>query len=295
MSLVDFITEVFVWVDDALRRHFPRGVRARGPAPVLSDSEVITLELVGEWLRLDADAQIFRHFRAYHRALFPGLARVHRTTFARQAANLWRVKQELQRRLVAGLAGPREPWLVDSFTLPVCRAARSTFCARFAGLARYGYDHAARQTYYGFRLHFRTSRDGLILAVELAPANEHDAALVRELAPPPGSVGVGDRNYWSPPVRQDLLARGVVLLAPFSSKKHDPDPRRSRRLARVRKRIETVLAQWTERFSGKRTWARDLWHLGHRIIRKVFSHTLGTWLCRKNGLLPLQFSRLLDA
>src|SRR4051794_25490406 len=101
MSLVDFITEVFVWVDDTLRACFPRGVRSHGPAPLLADSEVITLELVGEWLRLDADARIFWHFRAHHADLFPALARVHRTTFVRQAANLWRVKQELQRRLVA--------------------------------------------------------------------------------------------------------------------------------------------------------------------------------------------------
>src|SRR4051794_12973218 len=143
MSLVDFITEVFVWVDDALRAAFPEGVRSRGPAPPLPASEVITLELVGEWLHLDADARIFRHFRAYHRELFPGLARVHRTTFARQAANLWRVKQELQRRLITGLTGPREPWLVDSITLPVCRFPPATFCARFAGLAHYGYDPVA--------------------------------------------------------------------------------------------------------------------------------------------------------
>jgi len=294
MSLVDFITEVFVWVDDALRACFPEGVRSRGPSPLLSDSEVITLELVGEWLRLDADAHIFWYFRGHHAELFPTLARVHRTTFVRQAANLWRIKQELQRRLVASLTDAREPWLVDSITLPVCRFARATFCERFRGLARYGHDHTIRQTYYGFRLHFRTSRDGVILAVEVAAANEPDAALVIELAPPPGSVGVGDRNYWSPATRQELQEQGVVLLAPFSSKKRDPDPRRSRRLARVRKRIETFLAQWAERFQGKRTWARDLWHLGHRVIRKVISHTLGVWLCCKNGLPPLQFNGLLD-
>lgn len=293
MSLSDLITEVFVWVDDCLQSLLVDPLRSRGPLPTLADSEVITLELVGEWLGLDTDVQLFGHFRQYHADLFPLLGAVDRSTFARQAANLWQVKQQLHRQLVIRLTDPKEPWLVDSITLPVCRFARATFCQRFRGQAGYGHDQTLRQTFYGFRLHFRSSRDGIILAFELAAANEADTALVEELLPPPGSVGVGDRNYWSPALQQALAARDIRLLAPFRTKKHDPNPDHSRQLSRVRWTIETMLSQWTERFQGKRTWARDLWHLCHRVIRKVLSHTIAVWLCRRHGLPTLQFSQLL--
>ena len=73
-------------------------LRQRGPQPKLADSEVITIELVGAFWKLGTDRDLFRHFRRYHTAEFPALAQVDRTTFARQAANLWRVKQLIQQR-----------------------------------------------------------------------------------------------------------------------------------------------------------------------------------------------------
>src|SRR4051812_19681923 len=60
-------------------------LRRRGPGPALADSEVITSEVGGESRGLDKDRG---HFRRDHAAEFPALALVHRTTFARQAANL---------------------------------------------------------------------------------------------------------------------------------------------------------------------------------------------------------------
>jgi hypothetical protein len=69
-----------------------RRVLLRGPQPKLADSEVITIELVGEFWKLGTDCDLFRHFRRYHTAAFPALASVDRTTFTRQAANLWHVK-----------------------------------------------------------------------------------------------------------------------------------------------------------------------------------------------------------
>ena len=71
------------------------------------------MELVGEFLGLDQDQAIFDHFRRYHRAEFPKLAEVDRTTFARQAANLWRVKQLLQQRLSRRLVGKDAPWITE--------------------------------------------------------------------------------------------------------------------------------------------------------------------------------------
>jgi hypothetical protein len=289
---VDLITLVYCAVDDLLRDLAPPRLRRRGPAPALSDAEVIAIELAGEFLGLDADKHLWRHFRWYHRAEFPRLARTDRTTFARQAASLWRVEQLLHRRLAERLTAGDPLWLVDSLPVPACQFARATFCARFGGSAAYGYDHLVKRTFYGFRLHLRTSRDGVILAAALAPANVPDAAMVGDLDPPPGTAGVGDRAYWAPGRRAELAARGVVLLAPYYQKSRDPDPARSARLASIRYRIETVGGQLAGRYQVKRTWAKDLWHLCHRVIRKVLSHTVMALLCLRAGHRPLHFDAL---
>jgi hypothetical protein len=292
MTPQELLLEVFCLVDDELKALNLGRLRRRGPPPAPSDSEVIAIELAGEFWGLDADKALFRHFRSYHRREFPALARVHRTTFARQAAALWRVKQELQRRLAGRLAAGDPVWLVDSMPVPACQFARATFCRRFRWEADYGYDHLAKRTFYGFRLHLRTTREGVILAWRLAPARAADAAVVPELEPPPGTTGVGDRAYWSPAVRAELAAAGVTLLAPYYHKSRDPDRRRSARLASIRYRVETVGGQLAGRYSVKRTWAKDLWHLLHRVGRKVLSHTVGVLLNVRAGRRPLRLDAL---
>jgi Transposase DDE domain len=295
MSPQDLLLLVCCLVDDELKALNLGAVRQRGPDPELADSEVITTELVGEHLGLDRDARLFWHFRQYHARAFPALTHVHRTTFVRQAANLWRIRQRLQRRLAGRLAGATADWLVDSMPLPVCRFGRGGYCKGFRGQAAFGYDPVQKQAYYGFRLHLRSSRAGVILAYELAPANAADTAVLPELAPPPGTTGIGDRNYWSPPLTAAWATAGVRLLAPYQSKKRDPDPARSRRLSRPRWRVETVNGQLAGRYAAKRLRARDLWHLCHRVIRKVLSHTVAIWLNVTAGLPPLRFADLVAA
>ena len=292
MTPHDFLLHVFCLVDDELRALRPGRLRARGPAPALADSEVIAIELAGEFWGLDRDRALFRHFRAHHRAEFPALARVHRTTFARQAANVWHLKQCLQERLARRLAAGDAVWLVDSLPIDACQFARATYCARFAGQADYGYCHLRKRTFYGFRLHLRCSRDGVILGFQLAPARAGEKAVLPELGLPAGSIGIGDRNYWSPELRDRLAAAGVTLLAPYYQKRRDPDPARSARLSGVRYRVETVNGQLAERYNLKRTWARDLWHLCHRLIRKILSHTVAILLSVRAGHQPLQFDAL---
>lgn len=85
---------------------------------------------------------------------------------------------------------------------------------------------------------------------------------------------LGDRGYFDPALNVQLQAGGVKLLTPYLHKSRDPDPERSSRLSRIRYRLETMNGQLAERHHVKRTWARDLWHLCHRIVRKILSHTV---------------------
>ena len=46
----EVIINVFYLIDDSFQQLFSTPLRIRGYEPTLSDSEVITLEIVGEWL-----------------------------------------------------------------------------------------------------------------------------------------------------------------------------------------------------------------------------------------------------
>lgn len=127
MDLDTFIIAVFCWIDQALP-HVTGGqrLRQRGPEPVLYDSEVLTMEVVGTYL---------------------GLRQVHRTTVVRQAANLWQVKERLWQHLLAVVPHDPQCAILDSLPLHVCQLARAPRCRRFRGEAAYGKDHVIKQTY----------------------------------------------------------------------------------------------------------------------------------------------------
>lgn len=290
MDLSTFITAVFCLVDDQLKE---RRIRQRGPAPKLSDSEVLTIEIIGEFLGLDTDEAIFGYFRRHYGEWFPALGEVHRTTFSRQAANLWKVKEDLWQKLLADT--PHDPTfaLADSFPLPACLFARAYRCKRFRGEAAFGNDTLLKQTFYGFRVHMRVCWPGVITHLSVAPANAHELCVLPEIAEGTSGLLVGDRNYHSPKTKEKLAGMGIKLLAPYSSKKRDPNPKRSAFLSRLRYRIDTVFSQLTERYSIKRVWAKDLWHLTSRVLRKVLSHTVAFLLNHRLGNQPLQLSKLL--
>lgn len=293
MNLDDFIIAVFCVVDEAIPRALDgQRLRQRGPQPVLADSEVITMEVVGEYLGLEQDSALFAYFRRHYAHFFPALRTLHRTTFVRQAANLWRLKERLWQEVVARV--PHDPTfaIIDSFPLPACQFARAYRCRRFRGEAAFGKDTLVRQTFYGLRVHVRLDWPGVITRFCLAPANVHELAVVPALAEQTTGTLVGDRNYWSPSTTAEGQRQGVELLAPYRSAKRDPHPRWSARLSRVRYRIDTVFGQLVDRCAVKRVWARDRWHLCSRLLRKVLMHTLAILFNVDLGNPPLRLAQV---
>jgi hypothetical protein len=284
---------MFCLIDDHLSAYLGSlRLRQRGPQPKLADSEVLTIELVGEYLGLGQDQAIFAYFRRHFAHFFPALAAVHRTTFTRQAANLWKVKEALWQQLLAHTYANPEFALLDSFPVPVCRFARAPQCKGFRGQASYGRDHSIRQTFYGFRLHVQVAWPGVITRLALAPAEVSDQAMTEALLEETSGYVLGDRNYWNPEMRERLRETGVELLAPFRQRSRDREPERSHWIHSWRRRIETVFSQLTERFQIKRVWARDEWHLANRILRKVLAHTAAFVINRQAGHRPLRLAEL---
>ncbi|SRR6266487_694204 len=266
-------------------------LRARGPVPKLSDSEVITMEVVGSYLGLSQEKELFNYFQRHYTHFFPVLNSLHRTTFVRQAANLWAMKERLWCWLRDEVISYDPSMsIVDGVPVPVCRFARAPWCIRFRGEASYGKDHADRQTFYGFRLHAQLSWPGLITRVFLAPANESDGEIVPLLLQGTRGVVLGDRNYWLPDLQTFLRSKGILLQAPFR-KAHSPQAAvyQSPVLGRVRYLIDTVFGQLTDRCQMKRTWARDLWHLRNRLLQCILMYTVCFFFNQqlRNSLSPI--------
>ena len=298
MDRDDFIIQVYCQVCDhssqVLARH---PLRQRGFGPSFTDEEVMTLEICGEYFGFDQEEALSAYFADHYRHFFPNLPS--RTTFVRQAANLWQVKRLLQQRLteVSGQAADAIQ-AIDTLPLPVCTYTRSSRDRCFKPEADYGHGAAKKLDYYGFKLGLRISRAGMIIQAPLLPARPHDSQLLPDLIA--GFVGLvpADKGFidaW----RQTELARkrAIQLVTPRRKNMPEPPPATQQLIRwcrRWRKRIETVASHLTERFQIARTRAHDLWHYEHRLMRKVLAHTMCVFINLPLGRPPLDLDGLVS-
>jgi len=83
VPIEDFIISVYCLVDDALNKMVITPLRSRGFPPKLSDAEVITMDIIGEFLGKDTDAGIWRYFYTHWLNLFSCLGS--RVNYAKQS------------------------------------------------------------------------------------------------------------------------------------------------------------------------------------------------------------------
>jgi hypothetical protein len=271
-------------------------LRRGGFAPALSDEEVITMALCGEYFKLPSDKDIWQYFRTHYRHFFPRLG--DRTLFVRQAANLWQVTAALQQRLthVSGQAvDPVQP--IDTLPLPVCVYTRSGRDRCFKPYADYGYCAAKQLAYYGFKLGLRISRLGMITHSLLLAARPHDINHLDALVENFRGVVPADKGFIDV-YRQALLAErhAITVVTPPRARMQSEYPRAVLKVCgRWRKLIETVGAHLTEHFAVAQTRTHDLWHYQYRIMRKVLAHTVVVFLNLQMGRQPLDLDGLVTA
>ncbi len=294
MNIADYIVKVFVMTDDFCKIYYPaRKLRARGPLPKLSDSEAITMELIGEYLGFHSDQEIYNYFYQHWNHWFPKLP--DRSNFIRQCANLWDVKQ----RFFEHISRFQDHYvqILDSMPVEVCKFVRAKRTKQFAESGAYGKWFG--QTFFGYRLHLKITDRGLIRSFILAPANEHDIRYVEPLlADDQGGWLLGDKGYRSKRLQQKLWdGRKMYFQTSIRriDRKDSPLPKQTiHKLAGIRRLIETVNGQLAERYGIKTTFARDLWHLMNRIIRKILSHTIGVCINIMRNVEPLKLRLLVN-
>jgi Transposase DDE domain len=268
-------------------------LRRGGFAPALSDEEVITMELCGEYFKLATDKDLFGYFHTYYPHFFPQLT--DRTLFVRQAANLWQVKAAIQQRLTQVSGQAADPvQIIDTLPLPVCGYTRSRRDWCFKPFADYGHCATKKLDYYGFKLGLRIARSGMITCGPLLPARPHDIQLLDDLVEGFAGVVPADKGFIDAS-RQAVLAerqRVVVVTAPRKRMTTPHSPIFLKVCARLRKGIETVGSHLTERFAIARLRVHNLWHFQHRLIRKVLAHTVGVFVNLQLGRPPLDLDGL---
>lgn len=269
------------------------GMRRGGFAPAMSDEEVITIEICGEYFKIECDKDIFAYFHAHYRHFFPKLS--DRSLFARHASDLCHVKSLIQKRLtsVSGEINDRVQ-SIDTLPLPVCVLTRAKRDRCFPGEADFGYCSAEDMRCYGFKLGLRVSRNGMITHYSLLPARPHDIQSIETLLEEFEGIAPADKGFIDE-FRQSLLMKrhGILVVTPprKNMKATLPEPL-LKFCRRIRRRIETVGSQLTGRFRADHIRVHDLWHFEHRLIRKILAHTVCVFINLIFNLPPLDLDGL---
>jgi hypothetical protein len=278
----DFCLWVYVTVDDmwpTIGRYFKRP----GPPPLCSDSELLTMSLVGECCGWDVETEMLSHWRK-HRDLFPhqpSQSRFNRRR--RQLSDALRLlRQSLLERLDLAL---EQLCALDSHPLPVVAYHHASRAAREWRVyqADYGWAASRQSRFYGYRLHLLITLEGLILEYALAPASVHDLPIGQELlANRRGLTVLGDKAYIDRATAAQLKAQQDIdlLTLPRSNQRVQLPKAFHRPFNIARLIIETVNSQLSEQFNIQRNHAHTFWGLTTRIHAKLTAHTLCVYLNR---------------
>ena len=295
VSIEEFIINTFCLVDDYTKKIVnEKKLRQRGFKPKLSDSEIITMEIVAEFLGIDTDKRAWGYFCNHWKELFPNLGS--RSNFAKHAANLWKIKQEIQKELATQLGAFSDCLhLSDGFPMPVCHFKRACFSRIFSGEADYGYCASKGETYYGFKGNLLINSEGVITSITATQAHVDERESLWDLIVEIQGLLIADRGLIGEDYQTQVRRFSDVNLqtAVKSNMKETRSEKFLGWFTSIRRLVETVIGQLTERFNIEKVRARKLWYLTNRISRKILSHTVALFINKKLGNPPLQFDLLI--
>src|SRR5881398_1102921 len=174
---------IFTIVDDTMKGSvmIQQVLERPGPAPRLSDSEVITLALYQELIGEPREDHFFRLHQASLLPFFPGLNE--RSRYNRRKRDLWSVilAVRISLQIVLDALQFEETAVVDSAPVPCVGYKRSKASSDLAGTADYGVCSSKAMKYFGCKFHSVVSLTGIIMGFLLTPANRYDNQPVVEL------------------------------------------------------------------------------------------------------------------
>ena len=268
-------------IDEVVRSIVGNGrSRSRGTEPLLTDAEVLTLQLWGEMEGLQGDAAIWRHAMDCWLGWFPHIGS--EWNFVRRCANL----RGLMDKILVLLFGPTGDWnAFDGLPLPVCQLVRAMRDMRFKGEAAWGFCAAEDEHYYGFKAGISMNSRGEIYRLWLGPANVDEREMVESTAFGMHGLLLADKGLISTILTDLMHGRGIGLTTPLRKNMSDTRPKwLVQQAMRLRRRIETAFGVLVEHFGIGRTRGRDFWRWSSRILRKILAYNL---LLRFEGIAAL--------
>ncbi len=174
-----FLVALYCIIDDLYREHFaePRSHRP-GRKPELSDSEVLTILILGQYLHR-SERQIIRHAARHWRAYFPRLLSQSATN--RRARDLAYVVVRLIPLLASIQEEPSAYEVLDSLPVPLMRRCRGEEHKLFGPEADVGRAGADRDFYYGCQLLLSVQDHGAITGFVVGPASTNVRWLAEDL------------------------------------------------------------------------------------------------------------------
>ena len=214
-NLTDLFTNIFVIIDDIYNEIIPIGIRNRRNIKdsKLSDSEIITISIVGELLTIDSEKSFFSLLKREYKELFPRLG--DRTRFNRTKRNLHLVISKIRGYISEFMQlYSNNIRVIDSMPIPVCEFGRAHFSKCFKGEASYGICASKKETYFGFKFHALTTVDGFLTDYVITPANIDDRNAVWDLCDKYRSISIiGDKGYINKRLTPELKGeKGINLL-----------------------------------------------------------------------------------
>jgi len=174
-------TVVFTLIDDWYQT---KGVRLlsgkRGRKARFSDSELMTLLLLMDFLPFPGETQFLGFIRANYLHLFPEL--IGQSQFNRRTRGLRLIVEEFRRHLGKQLAvTERQGFLMDTKPIPVIGYKRSKSHSDFVATANYGVCASRNLKYFGYKLVMISTMDGIPVTYELVPASTDERTAADEL------------------------------------------------------------------------------------------------------------------
>src|SRR5438270_7938460 len=290
------LTIIFTIVDDTMKGSpmIQQTLNRPGPAPSLSESELVTIALYQELIGEPREDHCFRLHQEQLRHYFPGLNE--RSRYNRRKRALWSVilAVRISLQIVLDALQLEETAAIDSAPVPCVGYKRAKHTSDFVGRAQYGVCSSKAMKYFGLKLHSVVSLTGVVMGFLLTGASHYDNQAVVELL---DSFAhhlkrlLGDGAYNDAALQTFLKQyRSVQVLAPV---KVNQQPVRSKQaqqqLNRLRLICETVNAQLQEQLHLSKHYAKSTWGLMTRIAAKLTAHSVGMMV---NKLLGRPLSRL---
>ena len=275
-NLTDLFTNVFVIIDDIYNEIIPMSISNRRNIndSKLSDSEIITISIVGELLTIDSEKALFSLLKREYKNLFPKLG--DRTRFNRTKRNLHWVISKIRDYISSFMQSySNNIRIVDSMPIPVCEFGRAHFSKCFKGEASYGRCPSKKQTYFGFKFHALTTVDGFLTDYVITPANVDDRNAVWDLCEKYKSISIiGDKGYVNKRLTLELkIQKDINLLFLKRGNSEDNYPKDIKQLIfKARRRIETSFSQLTEQLNLNKVKSKSMLGFITRTSIKVLAH-----------------------